>query len=312
MPGHSGFLRLGDMTTDNGPGSAALEWAAGILDCAEVTTVRGMREGGTPWLIQAGEHQAVLRAGDLRHLAQLRTQFVTEAAALEVAAKAGLPVPALLGHDDDALLMLLEWLPGASHIPAEPGEDRLRAIGAAAARIHAVDFEPSEVLPLRERPIADVDFARIRREHGASTLLIDAERIVADSRPPAERVAFTHGDLWHGNTLWDGGELSALLDWDAAGAGAAGVDLGSLRCDAAICYDLKAADLILAGWEAGAGRRPENLAYWDAVAALASPPDMGWVAGAIADQGRPDLDDGPLLTARRDAFLRQALSRLIA
>jgi len=39
---------------------------------------------------------------------------------------------------------------------------------------------------------------------------------------------------------------------------------------------------------------------------------MGWVAGAIADQGRPDLDDGPLLTARRDAFLRQALGRLAA
>jgi len=101
------------MTTDSGPGSTALEWAAGILDCADVTAVRGMREGGTPWLLRAGERQAVLRAGDPRHRAQLRTQFATEAAALEVAAKAGLPVPALLGHDNDALLMLLEWLPGA-------------------------------------------------------------------------------------------------------------------------------------------------------------------------------------------------------
>jgi aminoglycoside phosphotransferase (APT) family kinase protein len=155
-----------------------------------------------------------------------------------------------------------------------------------------------------------MDFARIRREHGTSRLLTDAERIVAASRPEGERVALTHGDLWHGNTLWDGEELSALLDWDAAGAGAAGVDLGSLRGDAAICYGLEAADLVLAGWEAEAGRPAENMAYWDAVAALSSPPDMGWVAGTIADQGRPDLDDGPLLTARRDAFLRQALHRL--
>jgi aminoglycoside phosphotransferase (APT) family kinase protein len=298
------------MTPDNGPGSAALMWATGILDCPGVTAVRGMREGGTPWLLQAGDRQAVLRAGDLRHQAQLRTQFATEAAALEVAATAGLPVPALLGHDNDALLMLLEWLPGTSRIPAGPDERRLRAIGAAAARVHAVDLVPSDALPLRERPIADMDFARIRREHGTSRLLTDAERIVAASRPEGERVALTHGDLWHGNTLWDGEELSALLDWDAAGAGAAGVDLGSLRGDAAICYGLEAADLVLAGWEAEAGRPAENMAYWDAVAALSSPPDMGWVAGTIADQGRPDLDDGPLLTARRDAFLRQALHRL--
>jgi aminoglycoside phosphotransferase (APT) family kinase protein len=303
------------MTTDSGPGRAALEWAAGILDCTDVTAVRGMREGGTPWLLQAGQRKAVLRTGDPRYVAQLRVQFATEAAALEVAAKAGLPVPAVLGHDGDALLMLLEWLPGASHIPAEPDEPRLRGIGAAAARIHAVDFEPSDVLPLRERPIADMDFAQLRREHGASRLLMDAEDAVAASHPAGERIAFTHGDLWYGNTLWDttsSGQdtLSAILDWDAAGAGAAGVDLGSLRCDASICYGLEAADLVLAGWEEQGGHPASNVAYWDAVAALSSPPDMGWVAGTIADQGRPDLNDGQLLTERRDAFLRQALTAL--
>jgi Phosphotransferase enzyme family len=37
-----------------------------------------------------------------------------------------------------------------------------------------------------------------------------------------------------GNTLWRGGELAAVIDWDCAGLGAAGVDLGSVRCDAAM------------------------------------------------------------------------------
>ena len=40
---------------------------------------------------------------------------------------------------------------------------------------------------------------------------------------------FVHGDLWHGNTIWDGDVLSGILDWDCGGVGAAGVDLGSLR-----------------------------------------------------------------------------------
>ena len=163
---------------------------------------------------------------------------------------------------------------------------------------------------MRDRPIADVDFARIRREHGASRLLLDAEQIVARARPAGERVGFVHGDLWQGNTMWDGIVLSGILDWDCAGAGAAGVDLCSLRCDAALCFGIEAADLVQAGWEEEAGHSADNVGYWDAIAALSTPPDMAWVAATIADQGRPDLNDGPLLNARRDAFLRQALSHL--
>ena len=289
----------------NGPDRPALDWVAGLLGCTDVTAVRGLREGGTPWLLRAGQRNVVLRTGRPHE----RVQFRTEAAALEVAAKAGIAAPPLLGYNGD-VLMLLDGLPGTSRIPLEPDERRLRAYGAAAARIHAVPLEPSEALPTRDRPLADLDFAQLRREHGASRLLLDAEEVVAASRPAGEPVAFTHGDLWQGNTLWDGGTLSAVLDWDAAGVGSAGVDLGSVRGDVAVCFGVEAIDLVLAGWEEQAGHPAANVGYWDAVAALATPPDMGLVAATIADQGRPDLNDGPLLNARRDAFLQQALDRL--
>ena len=58
-----------------------------------------------------------------------------------------------------------------------------------------------------------------------------------------------------------------------------------------------------------AGRAAPDVPYWDAVAALATPPDMAWVAPTIADQGRPDLT-GELLAERREAFLQTALSHL--
>jgi aminoglycoside phosphotransferase (APT) family kinase protein len=286
------------------PGGAVLEWAADILGSG-VVVVRGLREGGTPWLLRAGDCAVILKDGE----ADQAAQFATEAAALRLAASAGLPVAALLGYDDGTR-MLLECLPGTSRIPSETDSRRLRALGAAAARIHAADLGPAHELPVRERPIADMDFARLRRDHGASSLLLEAEEIVARVTPSAERAGFVHGDLWHGNTMWDGSVLSGILDWDCAGSGAAGVDLGSLRCDAAICFGLAAADLVLAGWEAEAGRPADNVGYWDAVAALSTPPDMAWVAATIADQGRPDLNNGPLLNARREAFLQQALHRL--
>jgi hypothetical protein len=175
--------------------------------------------------------------------------------------------------------------------------------------LHAVALAPSEALPRRDRPIAVEGFAALRRQQPRPRpLLLEAEARVA-ALPSPDAAGFVHGDLWQGNALWSGDTLAALVDWDCAGAGAPGVDLGSLRCDAAICFGPEAADDVLVGWEGGAGRPAGNVAHWDAVAALSTPPDMGWFPGAIAGQGRPDLTR-ELLVRRRDAFLRAALDRL--
>jgi Ser/Thr protein kinase RdoA (MazF antagonist) len=138
------------------------------------------------------------------------------------------------------------------------------------------------------------------RAQPQSLLAAAQERVAAVV--PADRTGFVHGDLWSGNTLWRGAELAAVIDWDCAGLGAAGVDLGSLRCDAAMCYGLDASDHVLAGWQREAERPAESLACWDAVAALSTPPDIDWFAEAIAGMtGRPDLTE-QLLRERRDAF----------
>jgi aminoglycoside phosphotransferase (APT) family kinase protein len=107
---------------------------------------------------------------------------------------------------------------------------------------------------------------------------------------PDDPAGLVPGDLRSGNTLWRGGELAAVIDWDCAGLGAAGAGLGSVRCDAARCDGLQAAGHVLAGWQREAGRPAESLAHWDAVAALSIPPDIDWFAEAIAGMtGRPDL-----------------------
>jgi len=287
----------------------ALGWAARVIGYPDLAVVRGLREGGAPWLLRAGDRELVLRVGEPADAAS----FATEVAALRLAARTGIPVPRLLGHDDGTgagiPLVLTECVPGSSQIPREPEPPRLRALGAVAARLHAVTLQPSRELPARDRPIAGVDFAKLRREQRTRGLLEEAEALVARIRPASSGSVFVHGDLWQGNTLWRDGKLTGLVDWDCAGAGAPGVDLGSLRCDAAICYGLQAPDHVLAGWEQAAGRAAEDVAYWDVVGALATPPDMSWFTDAIGDQGRPDLDQATLLE-RRDAFLGQALDRL--
>lgn len=291
-----------------GVDAVVLEWVAGALGSRPVT-VRGLRDGGSPWLLEADGKQVVLRVASLKWAESV----ATEVAGMQLAAEAGVPVPELLGHDDGTAtgraLVLMSRVAGSSLIPAEPDSGRLRVLGAAAAKISSVQLAPKAALPVRTRPISLADFARMRREQGASTLLHEAEELVARMPPAAERNGLVHGDLWHGNTLWDDGRLAGIIDWDCAGTGAAGVDLGSLRCDAALCYGPSASDEVLRGWEEEAGRPAADVAYWDAVAALASPPDLGWFVAAINGQGRPDLNR-PLMLERRDLFLRQAMDRL--
>jgi aminoglycoside phosphotransferase (APT) family kinase protein len=281
-----------------------LAWAAQILGSRAATVRKGLREGGSPWLIEADGRQAVLRTGQPSQ----QEWFENEAAALRLAVTGGdVPVPEVYatGQKGKTPLMLLEYLEGSSRIPREPDAARLRTLGAVAARIHAIPPIPG--MPERESPISETDFAQLHGQQGSTPLLDEAEAAIAEARPPEEPV-FVHGDLWQGNTLWNNGTLTAVIDWDMSGAGPAGVDLGSLRIDAAFTFGSGAEDEILAGYEEVAGHAA-NVAYWDVVAGFATPSDMGWFPAAIGDQGRPDLDR-LILTQRRDQFLRDALTRL--
>jgi aminoglycoside phosphotransferase (APT) family kinase protein len=304
------FDELAETVPMSHPDTGVLAWTSAILG-GEITVERGLREGGSPWLVRGRSASAVLRVVPLDR-PRGAENVATEVAAMRQAAKAGLPVPEVLGHDDGTAtgfaLALTTLLPGSSHIPARPDTGRLRATGAIAARISAVAPGPGAALPGRSGPIEDFPWARLRHERGASAILMQAEAAVADATPEDTRTGLTHGDLWYGNTLWDdSGDLTAVLDWDAAGTGSPGIDLGSVRLDAALCYGQDAAAEILAGWQDEAGRPAPDLPYWDLVAALATPPDMTWVAPTIADQGRPDLT-GDLLNKRREMFLRAALA----
>jgi aminoglycoside phosphotransferase (APT) family kinase protein len=295
----------------SGPDPTALRWVADVMACGEVTVLRGLSEGASPWLLRAGDREVVLRVGQPGDAASL----ATEAAALRLAAGAGISVPGLLGADcaqaAGVPLLLTGRLPGSRQIPRDYDAPRLRRLGALAARIHSIPLEPSPALPARDQPAEGMDFARMRREQGASPLLRAAEEVVAAARPAFAHSVLIHGDLWLGNMLWSGGRPSGVLDWEFAGSGAPGLDLGYLRCDATLCFGTAAAAAVLDGWEEAAGRAAADIAYWDAVAALATPPDLGFFPALFADHGRPDLDQA-LLLRRRDAFLRQALAGLAA
>jgi aminoglycoside phosphotransferase (APT) family kinase protein len=76
---------------------------------------------------------------------------------------------------------------------------------------------------------------------------------------PQGGTGLVHGDLWQGNTLWAGERCEGILDWDAAGVGHPGIDLATLRLDAAVMFGLPAAAV---SWRGGGGRPANNPTPW--------------------------------------------------
>ena len=292
-----------------------LSWAASQVGAdARLVALEGLRAGAGPWRLRidgGGKAvEAVLRVGDTNS----RQQLATEAAALGFAEAHQLAAPRLLAVDLDGAaagvpVLLMTVLAGSSAIPTMASTARLRALGAAAATLHTVATTPRPHLPLRARPLADVDFAAKRRATGSSPLLEAAAERVNELPMPQGVTVFVHGDLWQGNTLWTGETCVGMVDWDAAGAGHPGIDLGTLRLDAAIVFGLPAAAEVLEGWRQTTGQAADAVPYWDLVAVLTTPTDLTqWLPVAHA-HGRVDLD-AATLNNRRDAFLRSALDQL--
>ena len=299
-----------NLVTDASLDETIAAWALASVGGDRLVSVTSLREDGPPWLIRyeasGGTGSAVVRVAAPE---TARAQMF-EVRGIALARAGGIAVPDVIAAraDDKAALLLIEYVDGSSHQPVEPDLARLEALGRIAARISLVDPGRAD-LPAVTHPTPDVDFDELRARAQPQPLLAAAQQRLA-AIVPNDPIGFVHGNLWSGNTLWRGTELAAVIDWDCVGLGAAGVDLGSLRCDAALCYGLEASIHVLDGWQREAERPAESLAYWDAVAALSTPPDIDWFAEAIADMiGRPDLTR-QLLRQRRDAFLADALEQL--
>ena len=286
------------------PTKRMLDWAAAAVGAgSRIAHVQALHNDQGPWRLTLDHRgrltDTVLRAPTSRIDAAM---VATGAAALEVAEGCLLPAPRLIDADLRGVLagvpVTLETVvSGTTAWPPPPSAERLRAAGAALARVHAVGMAPREHLPFRPRPIAVDDFAADRRagRMPAAPLLSDADDLItAHGLPPGEPV-YVHGDVWPGNLIWAGNDIAALIDWKTAGVGAPGVDLCELRKQVAITFSPEAPDHVLHGWERATGTRARDVAYWDAVAALNTPTEL-------------DGDGTP--TARRDAFLRAALSEL--
>jgi aminoglycoside phosphotransferase (APT) family kinase protein len=276
--------------------------------------VSAARLGPTgPWLVhfEDGDAQvsAVLRVGDATSAAD-RQRLRVEASALVAADRCGVAAPRLIAARLDHAwpgepALLSTMLPGVNTIPSEASDRRLLELGAAVASLSLAPLAVDDLdLPVLDRPLSHVDFG-----DPASPLLRAASLAVAAWRRPVTATVVVHGDCWQGNLMWSDDAFSGFVDWEAAGIGPPGLDLASVRFDAALYFGVECLDVVTRGWLEAGAPVVDDLAYWDLVAALASPVDLASWMTVIRAPGRDDLSVDTV-TSRRDDFVDSAMAAI--
>lgn len=146
-----------------------IAWALAAVDADQLVSAISLRDGGPPWLVRctsaSGERSVVVRVG---------APDSTETQRFEVLARTcperRRPSPVVIASrvDDEAALLLVEYVEGSSYQPDQLEPARLEALGAMAARISAVDARDAE-LPTVTRPIRLCDFDELRSRAAAAS-----------------------------------------------------------------------------------------------------------------------------------------------
>lgn len=144
------------------PSESVLRWAAEAVGArTKVVDVKSLHGGYSPWLLHV-EHEGSTREVILRAVIAGRMvfpfQLATGAAALRVAERHGVTAPRLIASDLDGRAAgtpatLETTVPGSSTSPARVSAERLRAVGAAIAKVHKVPLAPQHDLPLKVRSL---------------------------------------------------------------------------------------------------------------------------------------------------------------
>src|SRR5205807_4789417 len=161
-----------------------------------------------------------------------------QAALLQAAARAGVPVASVVAHgDDDPVLgpvwTLVESLAGttdpkqiiASAAANSQAGELIDSIAQALAAVHRMPADPA-LAPVVGNPIAQLRglYERLGEPHPVFEL---AFRELGPDRPTKRR-ALVHGDFRSGNLMIDGERVTGVLDWELAHIGEPVEDLGWL------------------------------------------------------------------------------------
>ena len=177
---------------------------------------------------------------------------------LKTLATSKLPVaePLALAADHEPPFLITTFLSGAPRIHPQDPPAYCRQLAETLKAIHTVESRPSFLPRLLDILPADID----RR---ADQTIRDPMRAALPALCLNAPVLL-HGDFWLGNLLWEGDQLTGILDWEDAMLGDPLADLGKSRLEMLWALGERAMNRYTAGYLAlNPAPDPGALPFWD-------------------------------------------------
>ena len=235
-------------------------------------------------------------SGGSRRFITLREHRVThdghnldvEFALLSTLNSAGLAVPKPLARDDSQTLLdhpylLLEFVKGTTHIPADQLGVRIGAMASCMANIHRA---PTASLPPLPRIIDPVpELLEVIPDHPEWSKLMQGARALSKTVYDGEPVLL-HCDFYPRNILWnEEGVIEAVIDWEDASIGDPLFDVACTCLELRYLYGKPGEQSFREAWERHHTIELMRFALWQAYAAAWGLQNMGnWKLEASTEQ----------------------------
>ena len=190
---------------------------------------------------------------------------------LQLLFAAGVPVPQPLWLDESAKILptpyvVTAFVAGKMDFALEYASRYAVQMAEQLAAIHRMKGWKGLGLPLAKGCWEQTSSAKANAALGEEP--IRAALTKYGLWQPQNELVLLHGDFWPGNVLWEGGELTAVLDWEDAKVGDPLLDLAISRLDLAWIFSPETAEVFTKRYGELTAVSLTNLPYWDLCAAL--------------------------------------------
>lgn len=229
---------------------------------------------------------------------------------LQLTHAAGLATPAPVYLDATKPLfptpsLVLEYAIGETNLKPSDPADYVMQMARELARIHRMDIIGQDLSFLLRLDDACADAMTKHGDAGHEST--DERRLLALLVPcwPLPRnnaPVVLHGDYWPGNTLWQDGRLTAVIDWEDTRRGDPLFDVSNARFEILMLFGAEIMDIFTRHYESLNPVESGCLPWWDVYTAFRVVNKLDFLATETRDES--------LIRADHLWFVEQARSRM--
>jgi aminoglycoside phosphotransferase (APT) family kinase protein len=263
---------------------------------------------------QPSNHKLIIRSHQHPAVAENEFRLLQQISSLDLAAPAPYHLD-LSGRILAAPYLVIGYSEGEMVFAPADLDDHVRQMAAQLAKIHRVN---DGIVDLSFLPQTGWGCAELARPLTSPDSPFDEARIraalaAAGPLPPGNAAALLHGDFWPGNSLWQNGRLTAVIDWEDAQLGDPLIDLAQSRSEIVWIFGVEAMDAFTRHYQSLNDLDYRHLPYWDLCAALRflrlAGGDLAGFAAYFGGYGRADITEYTI-HEYVGFFITQALAKL--